>query len=161
MFEVNSIKHFLNLIFLISSWIQFWFLTVFPHQVLKFLISKGFYSNSYILIMFCINSVLTEKDKNRIQAAEMRFLRSTMGVTRQGRLSNEAIRKALNVNSLNYTVSNYRDNWFNHIRQMDHSRFPRYMLSYKPTGKRSLGRPRKRWISQSEEPQQAKVQCMK
>jgi hypothetical protein len=31
---------------------------------------------------------------------------------------------------------------------MDHSRFPRYMLSYEPTGKGSLGRPRKRWISQ-------------
>jgi hypothetical protein len=39
------------------------------------------------------NWVLTEKVKNRIQAAEMRFLRSTMGVTRQDRLTNEAIRK--------------------------------------------------------------------
>jgi hypothetical protein len=35
------------------------------------------------------NWVLTEKDKNRIWAAEMRFLTSTMGV----RLTNEAIRK--------------------------------------------------------------------
>jgi hypothetical protein len=41
--------------------------------------------------------VLTEKDKNRIQAGEMRFLRSMMGVTRQDRLTNEAIRKTLNV----------------------------------------------------------------
>jgi hypothetical protein len=94
------------------------------------------------------NWVLTEKDKNRIQAAEMRFLRSTMGVTRQDRLTNEAIRKTLNVNSFNDTISKYRDNWFNHIRRMDHSRFPRNMLSYKPTEMRSLGRPRKRWISQ-------------
>jgi hypothetical protein len=52
------------------------------------------------------------------------------------------------VNSLNDTISTYRDNWFNHIRRMDHSHFPWYMLSYKPTGKRSLGCPRKRWISQ-------------
>jgi hypothetical protein len=50
--------------------------------------------------------------------------------------------------SLNDTISKYRDNWFNHIWRMDQSRFPRYTLSYKPTGKRSLGRPRKRWISQ-------------
>jgi hypothetical protein len=35
------------------------------------------------------NWVLTEKDKNRIQAAQMRFLRSTMGITRQDRLTNE------------------------------------------------------------------------
>jgi hypothetical protein len=39
------------------------------------------------------NWVLSEKDKNRIQAAEMRFLRSTIGITRQYRLTNEAIRK--------------------------------------------------------------------
>jgi uncharacterized protein YydD (DUF2326 family) len=94
------------------------------------------------------NWVLTEKDKNRIQAAEMRFLRSTMGVTRQDRLTNEALRKTLNVNSLNNAISKYREKWFNHIGQMDHSRLPRYTLSYKPTRKRSLGHPRKRWISQ-------------
>jgi uncharacterized GH25 family protein len=39
------------------------------------------------------NWVLAEKYKNRIQAAEMRFLRSTMRVTTQDRLTNEAIRK--------------------------------------------------------------------
>jgi uncharacterized GH25 family protein len=39
------------------------------------------------------NWVLTEKDTNRIQEAVMRFLRSTMGVTRQDRLTNEIIRK--------------------------------------------------------------------
>jgi len=32
------------------------------------------------------NWVLTEKDKNRIQAAEMRFLRAMLGVTRQDKL---------------------------------------------------------------------------
>jgi hypothetical protein len=93
------------------------------------------------------NWVLTEKDKNRIQAAEMRFMRSTMGVIRHDRLTNEAIRKTLNVNSLNDTISKYRDKFFNCIRRMNHSGFPRYMLSYKPTRMRSLGHSRKRWIS--------------
>jgi hypothetical protein len=40
---------------------------------------------------------IDEKDKNRIQAAEMRFLRPT-------------IRKTLKVNSLNDTISKYREN---------------------------------------------------
>jgi hypothetical protein len=70
------------------------------------------------------NWVLTQKDKNSIQTAEMIFLRSTMGVTRQNRLTNEADRKTLNVNRLNDTISKYRDNWFIHIRLMGHSRFP-------------------------------------
>jgi hypothetical protein len=43
------------------------------------------------------NWVLTEKDKNRIQATMMRFLRATLGVTRQDRLTNEAIGKTLKV----------------------------------------------------------------
>jgi hypothetical protein len=87
------------------------------------------------------NWVLTEKHKNRIHAAEMRFLRATLGATSQDRLTNEAIRKTLKVDNLNDTISKYRDK--------EHSRFSCYMLSYKPNGKRSLGRPRKRWMSQS------------
>jgi hypothetical protein len=59
-----------------------------------------------------------------------------MGVTRQDRLTNEAIRETLNVNSLNDPISKYGDNWFNHIRRMDVSRVPRYMLLYKRIGKR-------------------------
>jgi hypothetical protein len=51
-------------------------------------VSAGLYGNE--------NWVLTEEDKNRTQAAEMRFLRSRMGVTRQDRPTNVAIRKTLN-----------------------------------------------------------------
>jgi hypothetical protein len=36
---------------------------------------------------------LTENDKNKIQSAEMRFLRSMLGVTSQDRPINEAIIK--------------------------------------------------------------------
>jgi hypothetical protein len=93
------------------------------------------------------NWVQTEKDKNRIQATEMRFLRATLKVTGQDRVTNDAIRKTLKVDNLNDSFSQYKDNWFNHLTRMDHSRFPRYMLSYKPTGKRSLGCPRKRGTS--------------
>jgi hypothetical protein len=53
------------------------------HKVMT--VSGGLYGSEYW--------VLTEKDKYRIQAVEMRFLRTTMGVTRQERLTNEAIRK--------------------------------------------------------------------
>jgi len=35
------------------------------------------------------------------------------------------------------------------LTRVDNSHLPRYMLSYKPIGKRSLGRPRKRWMSQT------------
>jgi hypothetical protein len=72
----------------------------------------------------------------------MRFLRSTLGVTSQDRLTNEAIRKALKVNSFNDTVSKYRDSWLNHITQMDYSDFLQYMLSYKHTRKEKCRPPK-------------------
>jgi hypothetical protein len=72
------------------------------------------------------NWVLTEKDRNRIQAAEIRFFRSTLGVTAQDGLSNEVIRKALKISSLSGTISKY--SCFNHILRIDYRRFPRYML---------------------------------
>jgi len=40
----------------------------------------------------------------------MRFLRATLGVTSQDRLTNEAIRKTLKMDSLNDTISKYTDN---------------------------------------------------
>jgi hypothetical protein len=90
------------------------------------------------------NWVLTEKDKNRIQAAEMRFLRSKLGVTRQNRLTNEAIKETLKVNSFNNTISKYRGIWLIMSQKWIAVVFARYMLSYKHTGKSNLGRPRKR-----------------
>jgi hypothetical protein len=93
------------------------------------------------------NWVLTEKDK-KVQAADMRLLTSTLGVTRQDKLTTEAIRKTVKANSLNGTISKYRGRWFNRFTRTDDGRFPRNTLSCKPTGKRILDRPRKRWMSQ-------------
>jgi hypothetical protein len=53
---------------------------------------------------------ITEKDERTIQAAKMRFLKSTLGVLRQDRLTNEAVRKTQKVNSFNDSISKYRHN---------------------------------------------------
>jgi hypothetical protein len=83
------------------------------------------------------NWVLTEKDKNRIQAAVMRFFIPMSAVTRQDRLTDEVITKILKVNCLDDTISKYRDNWFNHLTRMDPSRFPRYMLFWKENSRQT------------------------
>jgi hypothetical protein len=51
------------------------------------------------------NWVLTEKGKNRIQGAEMRFFRSALGVSRQYRPTFEAIGTTPKVNSLSDTIT--------------------------------------------------------
>ncbi|KAJ4441754.1 hypothetical protein ANN_11612 [Periplaneta americana] len=46
-------------------------------------------------------------------------------------------------------VKHYQNNWINHLHRMHRDRIPKVMLHYRPNGKRSLGRPKKRWIENS------------
>jgi hypothetical protein len=39
----------------------------------------------------------------------------------------------------------YTNNLKQHVHKMEQSRIPRQMMTYRPKGKRSLGRPLKRW----------------
>ncbi|KAJ4451178.1 hypothetical protein ANN_02620 [Periplaneta americana] len=98
---------------------------------------------------------LKEKDRSRLQAAEMRFLRSVVGVTRLDHIRNEEIRYNLKVNSLLETVDEYKQKWWEHVQRMSQDRTPKIIADYVPIGKRSIGRPAKRWIQEIKEPQRA------
>ncbi|KAJ4445824.1 hypothetical protein ANN_12509 [Periplaneta americana] len=98
---------------------------------------------------------LKEKDRSRLQAAEMRFLRSVVGVTRLDHIRNEEIRYNLKVNSLLETVDEYKQKWWEHVQRMSQDRTPKIIADYVPIGKRSIGRPAKRWIQEIKEPQWA------
>ena len=89
--------------------------------------------------------VLTKKHESKIQAAEMRFLRQVKGCTREDRIRNEEIRKECDVQPILSILRTYRKNWSDHVIRMSQERLPRSALLYKPTGKRNVGRPRKRW----------------
>jgi hypothetical protein len=42
-------------------------------------------------------------------------------------------------------IQNYLANWKDRIERMDSNRIANNLLNYRPNGKRSLGRPLKRW----------------
>jgi hypothetical protein len=42
-------------------------------------------------------------------------------------------------------IDQYRNNWKQHVQRMDRSLIPQQIITYPPKGKRSLGRPLKRW----------------
>ena len=42
-------------------------------------------------------------------------------------------------------IHQYQNNWIQHVHCMPRTRFPRTILNYRPSGKRSLGRHMKKW----------------
>jgi hypothetical protein len=89
--------------------------------------------------------VPTKKVQIRIQSTEMNFLRKTKGCTKLDHITNQMIRTELNIYPVNDTIEQYRNNWFQHINRVQDTRLPKRALQYRPSGKREIGRPKKRW----------------
>ena len=89
--------------------------------------------------------VTTKRDRTRLEAAEMRFLRSVTGCKRLDKVRSEIIRKELEIPGIQDVRTKHKQNWINHLERMDNTRLPKHALNYKPRGRRERGRPRKRW----------------
>jgi len=88
--------------------------------------------------------VTTKRDMTRLEAAEMRFLRSVTGYTRLDKIRSEVIKKELEFSGIQDVRLKYKQNWINHFERMDNTGLPKHALKYKPRGRRDRGRPRKR-----------------
>ncbi|CAF3293547.1 unnamed protein product [Rotaria sp. Silwood2] len=89
--------------------------------------------------------VLTEKLRSRIQAAEMRFLRRTSGLTLRNKIRSTDIRESLQIEPLLQYIERSQLRWLGHIIRMQHNRLPYQIFEAKPIGKRPVGRPRTSW----------------
>jgi hypothetical protein len=74
----------------------------------------------------------------------MKFMRKTAGLTLWDH-KRYKILKNLKVEPVSKFIQNYRANWKDHTERMDPNRIPNNLLNYRQHGKRSLGRPLKRW----------------
>jgi len=77
-------------------------------------------------------SVTTKRDVTRLEATEMRFLRSVKGYTRLDKIRSEIIRKELEIRGTQDVRTKYKQNWTNHLERMDDNRLPKLALNYKP-----------------------------
>jgi hypothetical protein len=85
---------------------------------------------------------IRKADEKRLQAAEMKFVRKTTGLTLLDHKRNEEILKNLKVEPVSRFIQNYHANWKDHIQRIDYNRVPNKFLHYRPHGK-SLGKPLK------------------
>lgn len=91
---------------------------------------------------------LRKSEERKIEAAEMRFLRSIAGYTLLDNKRSDDIRKELGIFKLTEKIHQYRTKWREHVERMEEYRIPKLLLDYRPTGKRNIGRPKKRWTQQ-------------
>ena len=89
---------------------------------------------------------LTAKTESKLHAAVMRVLRLVKGVTRRDKIRNANIRGEWNIIQLLEDIKRGRLRWYGHVMRMGEEKKQRRYLEWRPAWKRSVGRPRKRWI---------------
>jgi hypothetical protein len=85
-----------------------------------------------------------KRDWNRIQAAEMKFLRAVKGCTRLDQIRNGDINISWAFSPLSEKIIEYRNKWKAHMQRMEHTRIPLQAYKYQPSGKRDIDRPSRR-----------------
>jgi len=92
--------------------------------------------------------VLKKREEQRLEAAQMKFLRHLLGITKLDKEKNQCIRQKTGVQNIVKEMKQYQKKWLKHVQRMDTNRLPKQALPYKPKGRRNIGRPRKRWRDQ-------------
>jgi hypothetical protein len=93
----------------------------------------------------------TTKTRSRIQAAEMRPLRTMIGKSRRDRVRNERVRERIGVCPVQKKIEKSQLRWLGHLERMDDQRVAKRCFQWVPEGRRPRGRPRKRWKDEIEE----------
>ncbi|XP_045479803.1 uncharacterized protein LOC123684554 [Harmonia axyridis] len=88
----------------------------------------------------------TSRIKQLLLTAEMSTLRNIVGKTRRDRIRNSAIREECGVVDIGKFVRKRRREWNDHVGRAGYERLIKIARDRKPTGRRDVGRPRKRWL---------------
>jgi sorting nexin-29 len=90
---------------------------------------------------------LKEATKKKLQVFEMGCLRKIKGVTRRDKIRNADIRKELGITTdIVQKIQARRLRYYGHVVRMKAERLPNIALFGRVHGKRTRGRPKKRWL---------------
>ena len=128
----------------------------FYHQVRQLLWDKQvplktkvtLYKSYYTPILtYSLETItLTRRDNSKLQAAEMKFLRTMIQKTRKDKIRNEKIREEVKIeDSILQKIQKSRLKWFGHVNRMSANKTARREYVREIRGRRPVGRPRKKW----------------
>ena len=86
-----------------------------------------------------------KKDENKLNSAEMRMLRCARGKTWLDHIRNEDISKEAHVKPVATFLENKKLTWFGHYLKRERNHISAKSLRLEVSGRRSRGRPKKRW----------------
>ena len=93
--------------------------------------------------------VLKKREDKRLEAAQMKFLRHLLGITKLDKEKNRCNRgEKTEAQNIVKEVKQYQKKRLHHLQRMDRNRLPRQPLKYRPEGRRNIGRSKKRWRDQ-------------
>jgi len=75
--------------------------------------------------------VLKKREEQRLEAAQMKFLRHLLGITKLDKENNQCIRGKTGAENIVKEIKQYQEKWLQHIHRMDTNRIPKQALQYK------------------------------
>ena len=81
-----------------------------------------------------------------MEVAEMKMLRFAMGVMRKEKIRNQYIRGTVKVEHLGMKMREGRLRWYGHVMSKDQEYVGRSMMEMELLGKRKRGRPKRRFL---------------
>ena len=87
---------------------------------------------------------VTGGQERKMEAAEMKMLRFSLGKTRLDKVKNETVRKTLKVRELRGKLRETRLRWYGHVLRREEE-YVGQRTRKMVIGKRGRGRPKRRW----------------
>ena len=69
--------------------------------------------------------VLKKRDEQRLEAAQMKFLRHLLGITKLDKEKYQSIRKKTGAQNIVQEIKQYQQKWLQHIQRMGTNRLPK------------------------------------
>jgi len=76
--------------------------------------------------------VLKKREEQRLEAAQMKFLRRLLGITKLDKEKNQCIGEKHGAQNTVKEIKQYQEKWLQHVQRMDTNRLPKLALQYKP-----------------------------
>ena len=87
---------------------------------------------------------VTKAQERKMQVAEMKMLRWSLGITRKDRVRNEEIRTVVKVGDITEKMQETRLRWLGHVVRRDDEYVGKRIRGMQ-VGRKKRGRPRRRW----------------